>query len=221
MKGWLAISVLFSVTAPGIIGFLLFKKSRMKTMQALKKASFMSAYAFPIALFIVAVLSLMDLSYVLRSILVPVLVGLFFVWVVISAREPKTVAKNNRTIDSPPAETESSLTENGKTEKKGYQGAKEQKFIVLPRNQFLAMVVISLAIGYALHGGVIGKPPAAAFGGAVGQSIGVIAIACFASMIPAGIYWLFKRNRMPGLTPLIWVVWAIFSGFMAIRISGL
>ncbi len=138
--------------------------------------------------------------------LIVVLLLAIIVWLIFRLRKKSNALKANTAPDEKGVNLVS-------------EGAK-QKFVVLPKNQLWAMAIISLAIGYALHAGGVGKPPAVAFGGAVGQSIGVIAIACLASMVPASIYWLFKRNRMPGLTPLIWVVWAIIYGFMAITILG-
>ncbi|MEE9614467.1 MAG: hypothetical protein V3W31_05865 [Thermodesulfobacteriota bacterium] len=89
--------------------------------------------------------------------------------------------------------------------------ANETKFIVLPKNQFWTMAFISVIIGYALlpHGEV---------SGAVGLSIVVIAFACLVAMVPAGIYWIAKRKRMPGLTVLIWIAWAVVYGFLALGI---
>ena len=88
------------------------------------------------------------------------------------------------------------------------QESKESKYIILPKNQLWTMVMISIIEGIIIHKGILGKPPAAALGSALGQTIGMIAIAWIVSILPAGIYWLFEKKRMPGQNLLIWIVWA-------------
>lgn len=98
------------------------------------------------------------------------------------------------------------------------QEAQKREFFVLPKKQFKTMALLSVVIGLALHFGIAGKPLFVAFGMAVGQSIPLIAMVCLVPMVPAGIYWLIKRKRMPGLSPLIWILWASTNVYLAITL---
>lgn len=45
----------------------------------------------------------------------------------------------------------------------------------------------------------------------VARALGNVGLAVVVALIPAGIYWLFKRKRMPGLTVAIWVLWGLIA----------
>jgi hypothetical protein len=51
----------------------------------------------------------------------------------------------------------------------------------------------------------------AGIGYVVGSTAATIGFAVILAAIPAGIYWLFKRKRMPGFNGTIWVLWFLVS----------
>jgi len=51
----------------------------------------------------------------------------------------------------------------------------------------------------------------AGMGYIVGSAAATIGFAVILAAIPAGIYWLFKRKRMPGINGTIWALWFIVS----------
>lgn len=103
--------------------------------------------------------------------------------------------------------------------RKGQEG-KLSKSIVLPKKHFWTMAIINFITWFALGVGVFGQDIGSALGSAFGTSIGMIAGACLFSMVPGGIYWLFKRQRMPGLTGLIWIIWAVMYGSYVLQLLG-
>jgi hypothetical protein len=69
----------------------------------------------------------------------------------------------------------------------------------------LAFAVVSaLALGVNISG-------SAGIGYLVGSALTTVGIAIIVSLIPAGIYWLIKRKRMPGLNITIWVLWVLIA----------
>ena len=44
-----------------------------------------------------------------------------------------------------------------------------------------------------------------------GRALGSVGIAVIIGLIPAGIYWIVKRNTMPRLNIVIWMLWAVVS----------
>ena len=54
-------------------------------------------------------------------------------------------------------------------------------------------------------------------------ALGCMGAAIAVSLIPAGIYWLFKRRRMPYLSVVVWGLWGVLALaylIMALRLSG-
>ena len=47
----------------------------------------------------------------------------------------------------------------------------------------------------------------AGVGYVIGSALAAVGVAIIISLIPAGIYWLIKRKRMPGLNITIWILW--------------
>lgn len=41
------------------------------------------------------------------------------------------------------------------------------------------------------------------------KAVGSVSLAIVVVLIPAGIYWLVKRQRMPGLNTVIWLLWSL------------
>lgn len=80
--------------------------------------------------------------------------------------------------------------------------SKNYIFLVLAA---LAMAVISAMLAqqnlFSLDG----------MGYVVGSAAAAIGIAVVVAAIPAGVYWLVKRKRMPGLSATIWVLWFLVS----------
>lgn len=65
----------------------------------------------------------------------------------------------------------------------------------------LAFAVVSaLVLGVNISG-------FAGIGYIVGSALAAVGIAIVIALIPAGIYWVIKRKRMPGLATTIWVLW--------------
>jgi len=87
---------------------------------------------------------------------------------------------------------------------------KLKESIFLPQAHLLVMVAISLFIGEAFNGGLTGKLTSAAFARAIGHAFAMGVIPSLVALPLAVLYWAFKRDRMPGLTLLIWVIWAFF-----------
>lgn len=65
-------------------------------------------------------------------------------------------------------------------------------------------VVSALALGINIFG-------PAGIGYVIGSALGTVGIAIVISLIPAGMYWLLKRKRMPGLNITIWVLWCLIA----------
>jgi len=54
------------------------------------------------------------------------------------------------------------------------------------------------------------------FGYVIGGSISVLAFTYLFAWIPGGLYWIIKRQKMPGFNYCLWVVWGIWSLFVLI-----
>ena len=76
----------------------------------------------------------------------------------------------------------------------------------------MSLIVASLVVA-AISALMLGHniAGAAGIGYVVGMALGSVGIAVILVGIPAGIYWLFARKRMPGLTISIWVLWALVA----------
>ena len=64
---------------------------------------------------------------------------------------------------------------------------------------------------------VIISREAGSIGVILGSASATVGIAIILSFIPAVVYWLFKRKRMPGLNITIWLLWGVFA---AINLVG-
>ena len=68
-------------------------------------------------------------------------------------------------------------------------------------------LVLSAIVGSLFLGIRVSSP--AGIGWVVGYSLGLILISIILCGIPAGIYWLLKRKKMPGFAISIWIVWGL------------
>ncbi|MFL0801188.1 MAG: hypothetical protein K6L80_12105 [Agarilytica sp.] len=73
----------------------------------------------------------------------------------------------------------------------------------------LAAALVVSAVSAIILGQSISS--AAGIGFVIGMAAGTVGIAAILAFIPAGIYWLFKRKRMPGLNITIWVLWGLIA----------
>lgn len=48
-------------------------------------------------------------------------------------------------------------------------------------------------------------------GTVIGMAAAAVGLAIIIALIPAAIYWVFKRKRMPGLNITIWILWGLIS----------
>ena len=78
------------------------------------------------------------------------------------------------------------------------------------KRQLVLMLVLSLLLSVvcAFFLGV-DLTTSQGIGWVIGYGIGTILIALILCGIPAGIFWLIKRKRMPKFNVSVWVVWAL------------
>lgn len=72
----------------------------------------------------------------------------------------------------------------------------------------IAALVMSVFSGVLLEQNLYSS---AGMGFIIGSAAAAIGFAVILAAIPIGIYWLFKRKRMPGLNGTIWVLWFLIS----------
>lgn len=77
--------------------------------------------------------------------------------------------------------------------------------------QMLWLFGLSFIAAIALQFLTAGAATRFDLGSAIGSAAMFVFIPCIASTIPAFIYWIFKRQRMPELTVVIWVLWGLFA----------
>lgn len=71
---------------------------------------------------------------------------------------------------------------------------------------FIASITLSV-VSAVLSGFNPASPEGLGF--ITGGVLGPVMAAVILASIPAGIYWLFKRKRMPGFMIVIWAIWGI------------
>jgi hypothetical protein len=78
-------------------------------------------------------------------------------------------------------------------------------------NQWLALVSASLVLALIdalLHGNAVTRVPAVQVLGEASLLLGITSLVC---SIPATTYWLARRNWMPELTRIVWLVWLLVA----------
>lgn len=78
--------------------------------------------------------------------------------------------------------------------------------------QMVALLLVSILFG-VISSMLLGVniTSSAGIGYVFGRGLGTVGLAVIIALIPAGIYWLFKRKQMPGLTITIWALWGLFA----------
>lgn len=77
-----------------------------------------------------------------------------------------------------------------------------QNLVFLLIASFIAATISAILKGLTVYS-------LAVIGYIIGMALGIVGLSIVVSLIPAGVYWLFKRRRMPGLTLLIWSLWGL------------
>lgn len=83
----------------------------------------------------------------------------------------------------------------------------------------LALLLVASLIAAVISAVILGENLSGAMGAGyvVGSALVTVAAAVIIAAIPAGIYWLVKRRRMPGLNAAIWVAWVLI---FALTLAG-